>query len=57
MKILLLSALYPPYQVGGAEKAAALLAEALGRHGHDVVVVSLHPKSNEIVEQYNGVRV
>ena len=57
MKILLVSALYPPYQVGGAEKAAALLAQALGRQGHEVVVVSLHPQSQEVVEQYNGVRV
>jgi glycosyltransferase involved in cell wall biosynthesis len=57
MKILIISTLYPPHVIGGAEKAAAELAEALVRHGHVVVVVSLHPESNEVVENRNGVRV
>jgi glycosyltransferase involved in cell wall biosynthesis len=57
MKILIISSLYPPHVIGGAEKAAAELAEALVRRGHVVVVVSLHPESNEIVEDRNGVRV
>ena len=57
MKILIISTLYPPHVVGGAEKAAAELAEALVRRGHVVVVVSLHPGSTEIVEDRNGVRV
>lgn len=57
MKILVVSSLYPPHIVGGAEKAAALLAESLVRYGHEVVVVSLHPGSNEVVEDRNGVRV
>ena len=57
MKILLISTLYPPHVVGGAEKAAALLADALVQRGHEVVMVSLHPGSNEIVEDRNGVRV
>jgi glycosyltransferase involved in cell wall biosynthesis len=57
MKILLISTLYPPHVIGGAEKAAALLAEALVHRGHDVVMVSLHPGLDEIVEYRNGVRV
>jgi glycosyltransferase involved in cell wall biosynthesis len=57
MKILIISTLYPPHVIGGAEKAAAELAEALVRHGHVVVVVSLHPGVSEVVEDWNGVRV
>ena len=57
MKILIISTLYPPHVIGGAEKAAAELAEALVRHGHVVVVVSLHPGVSEVSEDRNGVRV
>jgi glycosyltransferase involved in cell wall biosynthesis len=57
MKILIISTLYPPHVIGGAEKAAAELAEALVRRGHVVVVVSLHPESNEVVDDRNGVHV
>jgi glycosyltransferase involved in cell wall biosynthesis len=57
MKILIISTLYPPHVIGGAEKAAAELAEAMVRRGHVAVVVSLHPGSNEVVEDRNGVRV
>ena len=57
MKILIICSLYPPHVIGGAEKAAAELAEAMVRRGHEVVVVSLHPKSSEVVEDRNGVRV
>jgi glycosyltransferase involved in cell wall biosynthesis len=57
MKILIISSLYPPNVIGGAEKAAAELAEALVRRGHLVVAVTLHPGSSEIVENRNGVLV
>jgi glycosyltransferase involved in cell wall biosynthesis len=57
MKILIISTLYPPHVIGGAEKAAAELAEGLVHRGHVVVVVSLHPGSSEVVEDRNGVRV
>jgi glycosyltransferase involved in cell wall biosynthesis len=57
MKILIISSLYPPHVIGGAEKAACELAEALVRRGHVVVVASLHPGSSEVVEDRNGVRV
>jgi glycosyltransferase involved in cell wall biosynthesis len=57
MKILIISSLYPPHLIGGAEKAACELAEALVRRGHVVVVASLHPGSSEVLEDRNGVRV
>ena len=57
MKILIISTLYPPNVVGGAEKAAAELAEALVRHGHVVSVVTLYAGKTELVEDRNGVRV
>lgn len=57
MKIVLISTLYPPIVVGGAEKAAAMLAEALVRRGDEVAVISLHDGAEEIVEERNGVRV
>jgi glycosyltransferase involved in cell wall biosynthesis len=57
MKVLIISSLYPPHVVGGAEKAAAQLAEALVRHHHEVVVVCLHPDSKPVIEDRNGVRV
>jgi len=57
MKILILSTLYPPHVIGGAEKAACELAEAMVRHGHRVVVITLHPGESEIFENRNGVRV
>jgi|SRR5208283_2287527 len=57
MKILIISSLYPPHIIGGAEKAAAELAEAMVRSGHLVVVVTLHPGTSESVEDRNGVRV
>jgi glycosyltransferase involved in cell wall biosynthesis len=57
MKILIISTLYPPHVIGGAEKAACELAEALVRRGHVVVVASLHPGSSEVLEDRNGVRV
>jgi glycosyltransferase involved in cell wall biosynthesis len=57
MKILLVSTLYPPIQVGGAEIAASRLAEALVRQGHEVTAVTLHSKQEGAVECRNGVKV
>jgi glycosyltransferase involved in cell wall biosynthesis len=57
MKILIISTLYPPNVIGGAEKAAAELAEALAHRGNSVAVVTLHPGSSGVVEDRNGVRV
>jgi glycosyltransferase involved in cell wall biosynthesis len=57
MRILIINTLYPPIQVGGAEKSVSLLAEALGRTGDEVAVVSLHPEKGESFEERNRVRV
>lgn len=57
MRIVILSTLYPPIVQGGAEKAAALLAEALARSGDRVAVITLHPGREQIAETLNGVRV
>jgi glycosyltransferase involved in cell wall biosynthesis len=57
MKVLLIGTMYPPYFVGGAEKAMSTLAEALGRRGHNVVVVTLHPGTVERVEEQDGIRI
>ena len=40
MKIAIVSSLYPPYAIGGAEQVAAQLAGALDRLGHQVDVIS-----------------
>jgi glycosyltransferase involved in cell wall biosynthesis len=57
MKVVLIGSMYPPYAFGGAEKAIAMLAQALVRSGHNVVVVTLHPGSQEKMEERNGTRV
>ena len=57
MKIVLIGSLYPPYAFGGAEKAIAMLAEALVRRGHNVVVVTLHRGHSEGTEERNGLRL
>lgn len=57
MHILILTTLYPPIGGGGAEKAAALLGEALADRGDQVTVISLHPGKQESIENRNGVRV
>jgi glycosyltransferase involved in cell wall biosynthesis len=57
MKIVLIGTIYPPYAVGGAEKAIAMLAEALVRRSHKVVVITLHPGELETMEEREGVRI
>src|SRR5947209_16729268 len=57
MKVLIISSLYPPHVVGGAEKAAAQLAGTLVRHHQGGVVVCLHADSKAVVEGRDGVRV
>jgi glycosyltransferase involved in cell wall biosynthesis len=56
MRILHLSAFYPPHTVGGAERSVAMLAEAQVRAGHDVAVACTTP-GNFVEEVRNGVRV
>jgi glycosyltransferase involved in cell wall biosynthesis len=57
MRVLLIGTMYPPYVFGGAEKAIAMLAQALVRSGHDVVVLTLHPGASERTEERNGIRI
>lgn len=57
MKVVLIGSMYPPYAFGGAEKAIAMLAEALVKRGHNVVVVTLYPGYLERTEERNGIRV
>jgi glycosyltransferase involved in cell wall biosynthesis len=57
MRVMILSALYPPLIHGGAEKAAWQLAEALVEEGEDVSVITMHPGKTETQETLNGVRV
>jgi glycosyltransferase involved in cell wall biosynthesis len=57
MRVMILSALYPPLIYGGAEKAAWQLAEALAVQGDDVSVITLHPEKEETADTLNGVRI
>jgi len=57
LHILIINTLYPPQQVGGAEKSVALLAEGLSHTGDKVTVITLHPKTVETCEMLNGVHV
>jgi glycosyltransferase involved in cell wall biosynthesis len=56
-RVMIINTLYPPSQVGGAEKSVSILAEALVRAGDNVTVVSLHARTNYLDEQLGGVRV
>jgi len=55
--VLIVNTLYPPSQVGGAEKSVSLLAEAMVRAGNRVVCVCLHGGNSELKEAVNGVDV
>lgn len=57
MKCCIISTLYPPHIVGGAEKVTARLASALVQAGHSVTVISLHDSSETKIEMVDGVRV
>jgi glycosyltransferase involved in cell wall biosynthesis len=57
MKILVLSTLYPPDIMGGAEKSVALIAEGLAARGWDVSVLALHNRPASIETRYGGVTV
>ena len=56
MKIGLITASYPPTQIGGAEISAKLLADGLVKKGHEVLVLAFD--SDQRIEQsINGVKV
>ncbi|MDY9923101.1 glycosyltransferase family 4 protein [Methanobacterium sp.] len=57
MKICIVSNLYPPHIIGGAEITVAKLAEALTQKGHEVLVITTSPQKEESTEVLNGVKV
>src|SRR5579862_2901677 len=57
MRIAIVSCLYHPHQVGGAERSAQRIAEGLAAHGHEVMVVTLDPRADVPMEEINGVHV
>ncbi len=57
MKLLLVNTLYPPADVGGAERSVEQLARGLAGAGGKVSVVTLSPVSEAGVEVRDGVRV
>ncbi|MGK6353907.1 glycosyltransferase [Sphingomonas sp. DT-207] len=59
MKILVLSALYPPYAFGGAEDCACSFAQWAGMQGHEVRVLMAAAKPGEVgaVSESEGVSV
>lgn len=57
MRILIVSNLYHPHVIGGAEKSTRSLAEALVLRGHEVSVVSLNPERKYKTTEIGGVKV
>lgn len=57
MKCCIISTLYPPNIVGGAEKVTAKLAAGLVRAGHSVVVITLHLHHEMVIKEVDGVKV
>ena len=62
MKIAIISSLFPPFAIGGAEEVAAQLALALHRMGAEVNVISTCRKSaltggSYTVDDWEGIRV
>lgn len=56
MRICLVNEYFPPFAPGGAEWSTAALAEALGRRGHHVVVVTPNYGAPPL-EERDGVRI
>lgn len=57
MKIFLVSTLYAPNIIGGAERVVQDLAEALAQHGENVAVATLGANGKAETADLNGVRV
>jgi glycogen synthase len=60
MRILFLSAFYPPYEIGGWEQLVQELAEGLAKLGHEVTILTSSPElmdGNKINEISNEPRV
>ena len=57
MKVLLVNSLYPPQDIGGAERSVAQLARGLVEAGTDVSVLALHEGEAVVRELVDGIRV
>jgi glycosyltransferase involved in cell wall biosynthesis len=57
MKLLFISSLYHPNQVGGAEKVARIVAEGMLQHGHQPVMITTQDGPGDRVADVNGVKV
>ena len=57
MKALVVSALYPPRMVGGAEKIAQAVTEGLAAAGHECVVLTTMPGWGSQHSRVNGIDV
>jgi len=57
LKVGFINTLYAPNEIGGAELAVRIAAEALVEHGHEAVVISLAPNGHYSVGDLRGVKV
>ena len=57
MKICLISNLYPPFMLGGAEISVRRDAEGLLKKKHEVLVITTSPNRKSSIEDINGVKV
>ena len=57
MRVCLVSNLYPPDRLGGAEVVVGQLARGLQAAGHDVTVVATAPRARTGWETVDGARV
>ena len=57
MKICLISNLYPPLVLGGAERNVEKVAIELVKKGHEVVVITTTPGKKMCVKKANGVKI
>lgn len=57
MKLLIVSSLYPPYRVGGAEAVAEMMAQGMKQRGYSVSVLTLCPGDREEIGEVDGIRV
>lgn len=57
MKICLISNLYPPSIIGGAEVVVEKVANEFVKRGHDVIVITTNAEGRTVVEDIGGVIV
>ncbi|MEO1575736.1 MAG: glycosyltransferase family 4 protein [Pseudomonadota bacterium] len=59
VRVLFVSSLYAPHEVGGAEASLRAVAQGLGELGHDIHVATLRPKQDSAppLEHIDGVTV